>query len=88
VLGNTGIYYSCMATLVSVDEMGGATAGGQLALIMGALVAPPVFGRLADVFGYRVSWLFLAAGSAIAAVLLVGVIRAERPTETRTLMVD
>jgi len=40
------------------------------------------------VFGYRVSWLFLAAGSAIAAVLLVGVIRAERPTDTRTLMVD
>jgi len=39
VLGNTGIYYSCMATLVPVDEMGGATAGGQLALIMGALVA-------------------------------------------------
>ncbi len=87
VLGNTGIYYSCMATLVPADEMGGATAGGQLALITGALVAPPVFGRLADVFGYRASWLFLAAGSAIAGVLLVGVIRAE-PVVDRPAAVD
>ena len=88
VLGNTGIYYSCMATLVPADEMGGATAGGQLALITGALVAPPVFGRLADVFGYRASWLFLAAGSAIAGLLLMGVIRAELPSETQTTAVD
>jgi len=88
VLGNTGIYYSCMATLVPVEEMGGATAGGQLALITGALVAPPVFGRLADVFGYRASWLFLAAGSAIAAVLLVGVIRAELPVDAQQTAVD
>jgi len=40
------------------------------------------------VFGYRVSWLFLAAGSAIAAVLLVGVIRAERPTDTQSTAVE
>ena len=88
VLGNTGIYYSCMATLVPADEMGGATAGGQLALITGALVAPPVFGRLADVFGYQASWLFLAIGSAIAGVLLVGVLRAELPIEKQTTVLD
>ena len=88
VLGNTGVYYSCMATLVPADEMGGATAGGQLALIAGALVAPPVFGRLADVFGYRASWLFLAAGSAVAGVLLVGVIRAEPPIDQPAAVVD
>jgi predicted MFS family arabinose efflux permease len=79
VLGYTGIYYSCMATIVPADEMGGATAGGQLALITGALVAPPVFGRLADVFGYRTSWLFLAAGSVVAGVLLIDVVRADPP---------
>ena len=81
VLGYTGVYYSCMATIVPADEMGGATAGGQLALITGALVAPPMFGRLADVFGYRSSWLFLAAGSVVAGVLLVGVVRAEPPVD-------
>jgi MFS family permease len=84
VLGYTGVYYSCMATFVPTDEMGGATAGGQLALIAGALFAPPVFGRLADVFGYRAGWLFLAGGSAVAAVLLVGVVRADPPVEQQS----
>lgn len=76
VLGYTGVYYSCMATIVPADEMGGATAGGQLALITGALVAPPAFGRLADVFGYRAGWLSLAIGSVVAGILLLGVVRA------------
>ncbi|MFC6716493.1 MFS transporter [Natrialbaceae archaeon GCM10025810] len=75
VLGYTGVYYSVMATLVRADEMGGATAGGQLALTSGALVAPPAFGYLADVVGYRSSWLFLALIAAVAAVLLVRVVR-------------
>jgi len=75
VLGYTGVYSSVMATLVRADEMGGATAGGQLALTSGALVAPPAFGSLADTVGYRTGWLFLAAVVAIAAVLLVYVVR-------------
>ncbi|RZV11608.1 putative MFS family arabinose efflux permease [Natrinema hispanicum] len=75
VLGYTGVYYSVMATLVRADEMGGATAGGQLALTSGALVAPPAFGSLADTVGYRTGWLFLAAVVTIAAVLLVYVVR-------------
>ena len=81
VLGYTGVYYSCMATIVPANEMGGATAGGQLALITGALVAPPVFGRLADVFGYRAGWLFLAGGSVVAGVLLLRVVRAVPPVD-------
>ncbi|WP_135365793.1 MFS transporter [Halosimplex halophilum] len=81
VLGYTGVYYSCMATVVPADEMGGATAGGQLALITGALVAPPAFGRLADAVGYRAGWLFLAAGSVVAGLLLVGVVRADPPVD-------
>ncbi|OLZ39938.1 MFS transporter [Natrinema saccharevitans] len=87
VLGYTGVYYSLMATLVRADEMGGATAGGQLALTSGALVAPPAFGYLADTVGYRSSWLFLAAVVVIAAGLLVQVVRTE-PTVTNPAAVD
>lgn len=75
VLGYTGVYYSVMATLVGADEMGGATAGGQLALTAGALVAPPAFGSLADTVGYRSAWLFLAAIVTVAAGLLLVVVR-------------
>ncbi|UHQ98594.1 MFS transporter (plasmid) [Natrinema zhouii] len=75
VLGYTGVYYSVMATLVSADEMGGATAGGQFALTSGALVAPPTFGYLADAIGYRASWLFLAATMLVASGLLIAIVR-------------
>lgn len=81
VLGNTGVYYSCMATLVGADEMGGATAGGQLALVAGALFAPPAFGYLADTVGYRASWWLLAAACVAAAGLLLFAIRVEPPVE-------
>lgn len=81
VLGYTGVYYSCMATIVPANEMGGATAGGQLALITGALAAPPAFGYLADVFGYRAGWLFLAVGSVVAGILLLRVVHADPPVE-------
>ncbi|MDQ2049682.1 MFS transporter [Natronolimnohabitans sp. A-GB9] len=81
VLGNTGVYYSYMATLVTSDEMGGATAGGQLSLVAGSVVAPPAFGYLADTVGYRGSWWFLAAGTALAAVLLAYAVRLEPPID-------
>ncbi len=87
VLGYTGVYYSVMATLVRADEMGGATAGGQLALTSGALVAPPAFGYLADTVGYRSSWLFLAVVVTIAAGLLAQVVRTE-PTVTNPAAAD
>ena len=82
VLGYTGVYYSCMATLVAAEEMGGATAGGQLALTAGALFAPPAFGHLADTLGYRASWLLLAAVSLVAGGLLLQVLRLKPPVET------
>ncbi len=81
VLGNTGVYYSCMATLVTSEEMGGATAGGQLALVAGALVAPPAFGYLADTIGYTASWWLLASGCVLAAALVVVVIRLTVPID-------
>lgn len=79
VLGFTGVYYSYMATLVSADRMGSATAGCQLALTAGALFAPPAFGYLADTLGYRASWTLLAAASLVAAVLVAIVIRTDPP---------
>ena len=81
VLGNTGVYYSCMSTLVATDEMGGATAGGQLSLVAGSIVAPPAFGYLADTVGYRASWGLLAAGCVAAAGLLLYAIRLEPPID-------
>ena len=81
ILGCTGVYYSCMATLVAADEMGGATAGGQLALTVGALFAPPAFGYLADVVGYRAAWWLLAGLSLAAVVLLLHVVRTEPMVE-------
>ncbi|WP_306052267.1 MFS transporter [Natronococcus wangiae] len=81
VLGNTGVYYSCMATLVGADEMGGATAGGQLSLVAGSIVAPPAFGYLADGVGYRASWWLLGGGCVLAAGLLLFAVRAEPPTD-------
>ncbi|WP_135806996.1 MFS transporter [Halorussus marinus] len=81
ILGCTGVYYSCLATLVSADEMGGATAGGQLALTSGALFAPPAFGYLADAVGYRTSWLMLAALALVAAGFVARVIATEPPSD-------
>lgn len=81
VLGNTGVYYSYMATLVTTDEMGGATAGGQLALVVGSIVTPPAFGYLADTVGYRGSWWLLAAGAVVASGLLAYSVRLEPPVD-------
>ncbi|PSQ09452.1 MFS transporter [Halobacteriales archaeon QS_5_70_15] len=81
VLGNTGVYYSYMATLVAADEMGGATAGGQFALVVGSVVAPPAFGYLADTVGYRGSWWLLAAGTAVGSGLLAYSVRLGSPVE-------
>jgi len=80
-LGFTGIYYSCMATLVPPGEMGSATGGGQLALVAGALVAPPAFGYLSDAFSYEASWLMLAALSLVATVFVARVIATEPPVD-------
>lgn len=85
VLGNTGVYYSYMATLVTTDEMGGATAGGQLALVVGSIVAPPAFGYLADTVGYQGSWLLLAAGTVVASGLLAYSVRLDPPVADRAI---
>ncbi|WP_135825561.1 MFS transporter [Halorussus ruber] len=75
VLGSTGVYYSCLGDIVASDELGAATAGGQTAINVGGLLAPPAFGLLADTAGYRVGWGALAVCSAVGMALLWGVRR-------------
>jgi MFS family permease len=70
VFGIPATYYACMTALVPDDRVGEATAGGQLTINAGGLVAPPTFGYLADVAGYRTGWLALAGGVAVAAILV------------------
>ncbi|KPN30714.1 putative arabinose transporter [Halolamina pelagica] len=68
MLGFPGVYYATMTALVDDDEVGAATAGGQSALNVGGLVAPPLFGTVAESVGYDVGWTGLAALTTAAAV--------------------
>lgn len=70
ILGAPGMYYSCISTLVADDELGAASAVGQLAMTTSGLFAPPVFGYLVDVSGYFAAWGFLGVLSFVAAGLL------------------
>ncbi|WP_435196705.1 MFS transporter [Natronomonas sp. EA1] len=67
ILGLTGVYYSTMGEVVASEEIGAATAGGQTALNAGGLVAPALFGVLADSVGYEAGWTVLAVFMASAA---------------------
>jgi MFS family permease len=82
VFGYTGVFFSAIGSLVPDDRVGGASAGGQIALNLGALVAPPAFGLIADGPGYRVGWLLVAGCAIIATGLLV---RVEIAARTRAV---
>ncbi|SEV79662.1 MFS transporter [Natrinema salifodinae] len=75
ILGFTGVYYSCIGSIVPSEEMGSATAGAQIALNCGALIAPPTFGFLVDVTGYDAGWTMLAAMAFLGFVFLVVLLR-------------
>ncbi|GAB7013608.1 hypothetical protein JCM18549_18790 [Halolamina salina] len=76
MLGFPGVYYAVMTAMVDDAEVGAATAGGQTALNAGGLLAPPLFGTVAETIGYDVGWAGLAALTAAAAVVVwVGVVR-------------
>jgi MFS family permease len=69
VFGIPATYYACMTALVPSDRVGEATAGGQLTINAGGLLAPPTFGYLVDTVGYTAGWVALAGGVAVAALL-------------------
>ncbi len=71
IYGSTGVFYSCLSDLVDGDDIGAATAGGQTAINVGGLVAPPAFGALVQYSGYQSGWELLAGLTIVAAVLLV-----------------
>ncbi|WP_410766055.1 MFS transporter [Haloferax sp. DFSO60] len=73
--GSTGVFYSCLSSVVADDDIGAATAGGQTAINTGGLVAPPAFGILVESLGYDAGWMLVAGLSAAAAVLLFAVRR-------------
>jgi len=73
-LGSTGLYYSALSTLVDEDDIGAASAGGQLAATVGGLLAPPLFGYLVDAVGYDAGWGFLGALSVLAAGLVAAAV--------------
>jgi predicted MFS family arabinose efflux permease len=75
LFGIPATYYACMTALVPADRVGEATAGGQLTINVGGLVAPPAFGYLVDTAGYAAGWYALAAGGGLAALLIGWLLR-------------
>lgn len=72
-LGATGVYYSCLTEMVAAGEVGAATAGGQTAINLGGMLAPPAFGYLADTAGYEAGWVLLAVCGFAAAALVAAI---------------
>jgi MFS family permease len=70
ILGFPGVYYATMTAIVDDDEVGAATAGGQTALNLGGLAAPPLFGLVVDLQGYDAAWTLVAGVTVVAAVVL------------------
>lgn len=70
MLGFPGVYYATMTAMVDDDEVGAATAGGQTALNAGGLLAPPLFGTVAETVGYDAGWTALALLTAAATVAI------------------
>lgn len=75
LVGFPGLYFACLTALVPEDRLGAATAAGQVVMNVGGLAAPPLFGYLVDATAYRVAWGALAAVTAVAAGLVLRLVR-------------
>jgi len=82
LLGSTGVFYSALTSLVSRSAIGTATAAGQMAINIGGLLTPPLFGILVESLGYGVAWVvpavlsLLAVGAIVQAHRQVGAVPA------------
>ena len=63
------------ATILSFDSMIGSAGG---------IVAQPALGRVADVYSYRISYLWSAIGSALALPFLFRARAAKAPADQET----
>jgi len=75
LLGSTGVFYSALTSLVSRSAIGTATAAGQMAINIGGLLTPPLFGILVESLGYGVAWVVPAVLSLLAVGAIVQVHR-------------
>lgn len=66
IYGSLGVFYSCLGALVEEADIGTATAGGQTAINIGGLLAPPAFGMLVEYLGYRAGWALLCVATLLA----------------------
>lgn len=74
IYGSPGVFYSCLSAVVKETDIGAATAGGQTAINIGGLLAPPVFGALVEYSGYRAGWALLCV-TTVLAMLSFAVVR-------------
>jgi predicted MFS family arabinose efflux permease len=75
LLGSTGVFYSALTSLVDRSAIGTATAAGQMAINIGGLVTPPVFGVMVESTGYGSAWAIPAVLSVLALVAITQVHR-------------
>lgn len=83
MFGFTGVYFSAIAAFAPGGRVGGASAAPQMALNVGALVAPPAFGLVVDGYGYHLGWAVAGVLAAVAVLVLGGVYRRARRGATR-----
>jgi hypothetical protein len=74
VYGSTGVFYSCLGSVVGDSEVGAATAGGQTGINAGGLVVSP-FRLVVETAGFGGGWALLAGSSSLATLLLFPVRR-------------
>jgi ACS family hexuronate transporter-like MFS transporter len=80
VFGYTGVYYSCMATIVPADEMGGATAGATRAHHRGP-DRPTCLWTLSQQLRLPRRLAVSRSRVRYSRVLLLGVVHAESPVD-------
>jgi len=71
ILGFPGLYHGAATALAPDGKAGAASAAAQMSLNIGGLLAPPLFGLVADTAGYTTGWRLLGVGVAASTVMVV-----------------
>ena len=77
VLGTPGLFFTTVTEVAPAGSAGVATGVALMFSRVGVMVAPPIFGHIADVTGvYATSWVVLAVASVVvsggAMIVLAG----------------